>query len=106
MPFAKAVYEQLYGHGNLVIEMTVNSYSDSWGAGCYPKLYLKDKNNQDVEYALIDHTGDYRVVIPASVVLENWEEIQAGSAYFFFGDWGAKIGMDCHVTAMYFTPGN
>ena len=101
-PDAEREICELLRDGKFVIEMDVASYSDSWGEGCYPKLYFKDANNADTEYAVINRTGKYTVEIPASVILDNWEVVLDGSAYFFFGDWGATVGVDCKFTGMYF----
>ncbi len=102
VPAAERAMCELLRDGNFVIEMDVASYSDSWGENCYPKLYFKDGGNVDTEYVVIDHTGKYTVEIPAAAILDNWDAVVAGTAYFFFGDWGATVGVDCKFTGMYF----
>ena len=95
----KAVCELLRG-GKLIIEMDVVSYSRAY-EDTYPTLNFKASDGT-IDCVTIDHTGKYTVEIPASKILDNWDDVLDGKALFFFGQFGGQVSVDCKFTGMYF----
>ena len=99
--YERETYEQ-YSDGIFVIEMNVNSYSSQWGEGYYPKMYAKYSGNEP-QIATIDHTGQYKIKMDASIILNNWDALKNGTFEFYFDDGSAIVSVDCYFTGMYFT---